>query len=111
MAAPKISVQEAQYLFANYNNISETDAQNFVDYVFGVGDRTITGNLTVTGEVKTPLVDQVDSTAGLTIGASTSKLGFYGHAVEVQQVLATGAGHTADNIITFLQGIGLCKQA
>jgi hypothetical protein len=111
MSASKITQQEAQYLFDNYNNISETDAQNFVDYVFGDGDRTITGDLTVTGEIKVPLVDQASESAGLKIGATASKLGFYGVNPQTRQVLATGASHTVDDVITFLQSTGLCKQS
>jgi len=42
---------------------------------------------------------------------SASKLGFYGHAVVAQQLLATGAGHTVDDVITCLQALGLVKQA
>lgn len=38
-------------------------------------------------------------------------LGFYAHAAVAQQVLATGAGATADNIITALQALGLVKQS
>ena len=110
MAAAKITVDEAQYLFANYNNISDTDAKNFVDFVFGVGDRTITGDLTVTGNVITDEVKQ-RTTGGLVIGAATDKLGFYGHATETQQVLATGTGKTVDQVITALQGLGLFKQS
>jgi hypothetical protein len=38
-------------------------------------------------------------------------LGFWGATPVVQQTLATGAGATADNIISMLQTIGLCKQS
>lgn len=40
-----------------------------------------------------------------------SKLGFYAATPVTQQVLATGASHTVDDVITFLQTIGLCKQS
>jgi hypothetical protein len=38
-------------------------------------------------------------------------LGFYNHAYTAQQVLATGAGNDADDIIAALQALGLVKQA
>lgn len=44
-------------------------------------------------------------------GNAAALLGFYGHAVTAQQVLATGAGATVDNVITALQALGLVKQA
>jgi hypothetical protein len=37
--------------------------------------------------------------------------GFYNHVLTVQQVLATGAGRTVDDVITALQTLGLAKQA
>lgn len=49
---------------------------------------------------------------GIKIGTATSqKLGFWNATPVIQQVLATGAGATVDNVITFLQTIGLCKQS
>lgn len=52
------------------------------------------------------------SGAGFKIGTATSqKIGFWNATPVVQQVLATGAGATVDNVITFLQTIGLCKQS
>ena len=42
---------------------------------------------------------------------SAALLGFYGHAATGQQTLATGAGATADDIITALQALGLVKQS
>ena len=42
---------------------------------------------------------------------SAALLGFYGHAAVAQQVLATGAGATVDDIITALQNLGLVKQS
>lgn len=55
---------------------------------------------------------QIDNTAGLKIGTATSqKLGFYNTTPVAQQVLPTGAGKTTDDIITFLQTTGLCRQS
>jgi len=51
------------------------------------------------------------TTTGTKIGTATAqKLSFWGVAPVVQQVLATGTGKTADNILTMLQTLGLCKQ-
>jgi len=55
---------------------------------------------------------EVNTTTGSKIGTgSTQKLGFWGVTPVVQQVLATGASHTVEDVITFLQTIGLCKQS
>jgi hypothetical protein len=52
------------------------------------------------------------TTTGTQIGTATDqKIGFYGTAPVVQQVLATGGGATVDDVIGFLQTIGLCKQS
>jgi hypothetical protein len=54
----------------------------------------------------------VGTTTGTKIGTSTSqKLGFWNVTPVVQQVLATGAGATVDNVISLLQTLGLCKQS
>lgn len=46
------------------------------------------------------------------IGTATGqKLGFWNATPVVQQVLATGAGASVDDVITALQTIGLFKQA
>lgn len=42
---------------------------------------------------------------------SASMLSFHGSAAVAQQVLATGAGASVDNVITLLQLLGLCKQS
>ena len=52
------------------------------------------------------------TTTGMKIGTATGqKLGFWNATPVVQQVLATGTGKTVDNVITFLQTLGLCKQS
>jgi hypothetical protein len=54
----------------------------------------------------------VNATTGTKIAtATTQKLGFWNATPVVQQVLATGASKTVDDVITFLQTIGLCKQS
>lgn len=45
------------------------------------------------------------------VGATGQQVGFYGHAASAQQVLATGAAHTVDDVITALQNLGLVKQS
>lgn len=45
------------------------------------------------------------------MSSASGKIGFYGVTSVVRQVLATGASHTVDDVITFLQTIGLCKQS
>lgn len=52
------------------------------------------------------------TTTGTKIGTATGqKLGFWNATPVVQQVLATGAGATVDNVISLLQTLGLCKQS
>ncbi len=52
------------------------------------------------------------TSTGTKIGTATSQLiGFWNATPAAQQVLATGTGKTVDNVITFLQSIGLCRQS
>lgn len=52
------------------------------------------------------------TTTGMKIGTGTSqKLGFWAATPVVQQVLATGAGRTVDDVIGLLQTLGLCRQS
>lgn len=52
------------------------------------------------------------TTTGSKIGTATGeKIGFWNATPVVQQVLATGASRTVDDVIAFLQTIGLCKQS
>ena len=44
-------------------------------------------------------------------GAAGQKQAWWGATPVVQPVLATGAAHTADDIITMLQTLGICRQA
>lgn len=54
----------------------------------------------------------VGTSTGSKIGTSSSqKLGFWNATPVVQQVLATGASHTVDDVISTLQTIGLVKQS
>ena len=52
-----------------------------------------------------------DASTGTKIGTATGqKLGFWGATPVAQQVFATGASHTVDELITVLQTLGLLKQ-
>lgn len=51
------------------------------------------------------------SQIGTVGGAAGQKLAFLGATPVVQQVLATGAGATADQVISLLQTLGLCRQS
>jgi len=54
----------------------------------------------------------VGTTAGAKIAASASeKLGFFGVTPIAKPLLATGAGHTVDDVITVLQNLGLVRQS
>lgn len=111
MATASITETQALALFAGYLNVSQTDAENLVAYIFGTGDRTITGDLIVTGSVATNTLKQ-RTTAGLSIGTATDqKLGFFGATPVVQQIAATGGGMTVDQLLTKLQLIGIFKQS
>ena len=44
-------------------------------------------------------------------GGSGQKLGFFNATLVVQPLLATGAGHTVDDVITTLQTLGLVRQS
>lgn len=52
------------------------------------------------------------TSTGTKIGtATTQKIGFWNATPVVQQILATGAGRTVDDVISMLQTLGLCKQS
>lgn len=54
----------------------------------------------------------LNATTGTKWGTATGqKQAWWGSTPVVQQVLATGAGATVDNVITMLQTLGLCKQS
>jgi len=55
---------------------------------------------------------QMDTATGTKIGTATAqKIGFWNATPVVQQVLATGASHTVDDVITVLQNLGLVRQS
>ena len=53
----------------------------------------------------------ISATTGSKIGQSGSKIGVYGVTPIVRAVLATGASHTVDDVITALQNFGIVKQS
>lgn len=67
--------------------------------------------LTLNDGVNISLGTSTGTKIGTVGGASGQKLGFWNATPIVQPVLATGAGATADNIITVLQNLGLVRQS
>jgi hypothetical protein len=49
--------------------------------------------------------------SALTLGLTDQAVGFYGVAPTARQLLATGAGRVVDDVITFLQTLGLARQS
>ncbi len=86
-------------------NITQTGATTLST---GTGAISVNGTITMADAKDIVL----NATTGTKIGTGTTqKLAFWNSAPVAQQVLATGAGKTADNIITLLQTLGLCKQS
>jgi hypothetical protein len=91
-----------------------TDGTDFVIYVGGVQYRQTSTLALFSTDVE--LADaknlKLNTTTGTKIGTATSqKLGFWNATPVVQQVLATGASRTVDDVIGMLQTVGLCKQS
>lgn len=77
---------------------------------------TLTTRLTLDTSGLLTFADAVNmafnTTTGTKIGTATGqKIGFWNATPVVQQILATGAGATVDNVISLLQTLGLCKQS
>lgn len=102
---------------------SGTGPQNMFVDALGTGILVLQSNATGAVQISGPSITfPADGSAaqavvpgtinGLKIGTATGqKLGFWNAVPVVQQVLATGALMTVDDVITFLQLIGLCKQS
>lgn len=76
---------------------------------------TLTTRLTLDTSGLLTFADAVNmafnTTTGTKIGTATGqKIGFWNATPVVQQILATGAGATVDDVISLLQTLGLCKQ-
>jgi hypothetical protein len=81
---------------------------------FGVGKLVLTNAAAGAGTLVLRDGGNVETgtTTGSIISVSPSqRLGFWGVTPVVQQVLATGAGHTVDDVIALLQTLGLCRQS
>jgi hypothetical protein len=74
-------------------------------------DGDATGDFRVESDTYDALFVDASNDSVMLMGNTAGKVGFYGITAVVQQILDTGGGHTADDIITFLQTVGLCKQA
>lgn len=89
--------------------ITPASGQNLNLYAQGGGSACYMNMPMVMGE---GLHFHTGTTTGTKIGASTTqKIGFWNVTPVVQQVLATGAGATVDNVISLLQTLGLCRQS
>jgi hypothetical protein len=97
-------------LTTNYGIFVEDQQAGATNFAIKTGVGPISLGDTVTLADAKNLV--VGTGTGTEIATATGqKLGFWGTTPVVQQVLATGAGHTVDQVITFLQLVGLCKQS
>jgi hypothetical protein len=73
------------------------------------GSETLNGDLTIS--THNLITDTVTGTKIFTVGGATGQKGsFWGVTTVVQPLLATGAAHTVDDVITTLQLLGLCRQ-
>jgi hypothetical protein len=69
------------------------------------------GNMTFGEGVHQAFGTTTGTKIGTVGGASGQKLAFYGSTPIVQPLLATGAGHTVDDVIQALQNLGLVRQS
>jgi hypothetical protein len=92
----------------NAYNLGES-AHRFKDAFFG-GNVNAGGHILAEG-ANVVLGTSTGSQIATVGGASGQKLAVWGKTPIVQPVLATGAGHTADDIITVLQNIGWVRQS
>jgi hypothetical protein len=105
--------------FANTPAISSSNSPNaaglsFVGdtaiFVHGSGTRLTFASSGITWADGSNLI--FGTSTGSKIGTSTTqKIGFWNATPVAQQVLATGAGRTVDDVITLLQTLGLCRQS
>jgi hypothetical protein len=68
------------------------------------------GDLIVGGGLNFQFSTGTGTKIGTSGGAAGQKIGFWNATPVVQPLLATGAAHTVDDIITVLQTLGLCRQ-
>jgi hypothetical protein len=92
--------------FSIYTSNGATQAAYFDDSQ----NTTLYGNLTLS--THNLVTDTTTGTQLATVGgASGQKLAFWGSTPIVQPLLATGASHTVDDVITVLQNLGLVRQS
>ncbi len=103
-----------------YSSIGNTNSGGNPLVLQGVGGLYFDGGnvvrLTISGAGLFSLWDGANFVLGTSTGtkwgtATGQKQAWWGATPVVQQVLATGAGATVDNVISLLQTLGLCKQA
>lgn len=107
-----VLVRDAANTLAQYNGTTAQESRLY-------GTRTDTSNneyLSIKAQaaadfIIAPVKNGTGALRGLQLSTSAGKLGFWGTTAVAQQVLATGAAHTVDDVITFLQTVGLCKQS
>lgn len=75
-----------------------------------LGSTTFTGDVTLSAH--NLVTDGTTGTKlGTTGGAAGQKLAAFGSTPITQPLLATGAGHTVDDVISVLQSLGWCRQS
>ncbi len=97
-------------------NVTDNSGTNTYKLQTRTDNNSFATVLTISPTGTLTLADGSNVVAGTGTGtqiatATGQKLGFWGHTPVVQQVLATGAGHTVDDVITLLQTLGMCKQS
>lgn len=107
-------IARAGIAITNLTNTAGSEAGDIAFYT-QTGGSAMAVRVTISSATIT-FIDAYDivlgSTTGTKIGTATGqKIGFYGVTPVAQQVLATGALKVVDDVITFLQTIGLCKQS
>jgi hypothetical protein len=76
------------------------------------GDFTSAGaNIIVFGPTHATAANQMQLNATDSVAMNTAKHGFYGVTPIARALLATGASHTVDDVITALQNLGLVRQS
>lgn len=74
------------------------------------GWANVTGNCNVAGTLTVSGNTTVANISAVTLAVS-GNVGFFGVAPVARPLLATGAGHTVDDVITALQTLGLVRQS
>lgn len=94
----------AQELFLDVLTIGSFGNTFIQGWANVAGNCNVSGNLVVSG------TSTVANIAVATLAVS-GNVGFFGVAPVARPLLATGAGHTVDDVITALQTLGLVRQS